>query len=233
MNDYNERILKNVLDDYSEEQDKEFLKEIEEANNDPRFARTPEKDAAFEKLLNKEIKKADRKANAKKNLIRAASFFLAICLGFTVMTVSVQGFKEKVWNFFANLGSQTHFSMNASTDENVKLLETYEGKYVPTFIPDGYKIDKVNNFEGIYFIELSNNGNFLSFTENDIDTVLGVDDEQAGDYKEITINGETAIKAEKDGAFYLTLKKDKCLIHIMTTDEDLDLIGFAELIEEN
>lgn len=232
MNEYNERLLKNVLEDCSEEQDKTFLKEIEEANNDPRFARTPEKDAAFEKLLNKETKKADRKANAKKNLIRAASIFFAICFGFTVMTVTVQGFKEKVWNFFANLGSQTHFSLHTTTDDNEKMLDKYEGKYIPSFIPDGYKIDNVENDKGIYYINMIRDENLLSFTENDLDTVLGIDNEQADIYEEITINGETAIKAEKDGTFYLTLKRDKCLIHIMTTDEELDLIGFAELIEK-
>lgn len=37
MNEYNERTLKNVLEDYREEQDKEFLKEIEEAKNDPLY----------------------------------------------------------------------------------------------------------------------------------------------------------------------------------------------------
>lgn len=232
MNDYNERLLKNVLDDYCEEQDKEFLKEIEDANDDSRFARTPEKDTEFKKLLNKEIKKADRKASAKKTLIRAASVFIAVCIGFTVMTYTVQGFKDKVWNFFANLGSQTHFSMNASTDEGVKLLETYEGKYIPSWIPDGYKIQKVNNSSAICSIEMNNNGKLISFTESGNDTIAGVDNEQVDDYEEIKINGDSAITSKKDGRFYLTMKKGNRLIFIMTTDEKLDLVGFAKLIEE-
>lgn len=232
MNEYNERLLKNVLEDYCEEKDKEFIKESEEATNDPRFARTPEKDAAFEKMLNKEMKKVNRKASAKKNLIRAASIFLAVCLGFTVMTSTVQGFKEKVWNFFANFGSQTHFSLHTTTDDNEKMLDKYEGKYIPSFIPDGYIIENVKSLNEIYYIEMSKDGKSLSFIESDKDSSIGVDDEQTDSYEEISINGEQAIKSEKNGAIYLTLKKEESLIYIMTTDEKIDIVGFAELIEE-
>lgn len=37
MTEYNERLLKNVLQDIREEQDEELLKEIEDAKNNPLF----------------------------------------------------------------------------------------------------------------------------------------------------------------------------------------------------
>ena len=47
MNEYNERLLKNVLQDYREETDEQLLKEIEEAKNNPLFQNKDGEAAAF------------------------------------------------------------------------------------------------------------------------------------------------------------------------------------------
>lgn len=68
MTEYNKRILKIVTDDIIDENDELFLKEIEAASADPRFANTKESDEKMKKALDEAF--AVKKPRSKKALIK-------------------------------------------------------------------------------------------------------------------------------------------------------------------
>ena len=140
MNEYNKSVLKIVLDDMRDEQDAEFLREIEAANADPRFANNAERDESFRRALDESLK-PERKRS--KTLLRAASVFLALLIGLSVMTLSVKGFREKLWEFLSNLGNSSYSFMLTSDNTNENKLAEYEGQYIPTWIPEGYEVVEV------------------------------------------------------------------------------------------
>ena len=156
MNDYNKRFLKNALEDLREENDKLFLKEIEEAANDPKFVNS-EIDRA--KIKKKVKKGTGKRSPERKILLRVASVFLVILIGFTVTTLSVKSLREKFWRFFTNAGNSSYSVMVASEDPDTNELATYEGKYIPTFIPEGYSVSSIENSETYNMITLTDSGN--------------------------------------------------------------------------
>lgn len=233
MNEYNERLLKNALEDIFEENDEEYLKEIEEANNDPRFARTPERDEAFYKFLDKELKKANRKKNFKRSALRVASIAAAILVGFSALTFSVHGFKEKVWEFLVDMTSNTHFSVMFSADENTKKLKKYEGKYVPSYIPDGYKVEKVAKYETDFAILLKKGDLYIALNEYTFGTNVDIDDEEIEYEEKCIVNGNDAVIVKKNEIVFMTIYYNDTIVDLNTNDTELDIIGFAELLEMN
>ena len=155
MTEYNKRVLKNVLEDMCEENDKAFLKEIEESKNEPRFANTKDSDKKIQKALN-DSAKGIKKKHRKKAIIRVASVILVLLACVSVATLSVKGFREKIWEFLTNIGNPSYSLFVSSGDDDANKLSAYEGQYIPTWIPDGYEITSVGNnayYKTIKFIK--------------------------------------------------------------------------------
>lgn len=144
MKEYNKNVLKIVLDDDREENDLLFLQEIEEAANDARLSNTKESDEKIRSVVNGMLK-ADKKKKSKRILLRVASVFLALLVGFSAITLSVKGFREKLWEFLSNISNPSYSLMVASNDKNEAKLAEYEGLYIPTWIPEGYEVVDIRN----------------------------------------------------------------------------------------
>ena len=178
MNEYNERLLKNVLQDCREETDEQLLKEIEEAKNNPLFQN---KEGEAESFALKHTKKSKKK--------------------------------------FGN-------------NENDNLLLSYDGEFVPTFIPDGYSVESINNGLNIKEIVFSNSNNIIVFREQVVDFKQNVDYADADNLQNIEILGYNGISFTKDGINRIVLTTEEANIYISCDDDTVDLIGFAEKIEK-
>ena len=171
MNKHDELVLKLIAEEMLEEDDEIFMKEVEEAKNDPAFANTEISRKRIEKAIDEELKKLKKlkknKKHKSKMFVRVASILLVLLLGFSATTLTVKGFREKVWAFITNVGISTHSSIISSNDENKAALDSYEGKYIPTLIPEGYKIADVKNTPDVKRIIIQNNvGSSISFSEH-------------------------------------------------------------------
>ncbi|MBQ3128397.1 MAG: DUF4367 domain-containing protein [Clostridia bacterium] len=232
MTEYNKRILKIVTDDIIDENDELFLKEIEAASADPRFANTKESDEKMKKALDEAF--AVKKPRSKA-LLRAASVFLALLVGLSVMTLTVKGFREKLWEVLSNIGNPSYSFMLASENENENKLLEYEGQYIPTWIPEGYEVVEVDN--DVYFktIKLENDsGNIISFTEHirDSEKKFNINKEDYDSYETQVIKGKDVVIAIKDGVKRLVVNETDAIIHIIFNDETVDYIGFVTHIEK-
>lgn len=232
MNDYNKRTLKNVLEDYREKNDIVFLKEIEEASNNPHFANSEADYKTFEKKFNKAIEKSKK---IRKILLRVASIFLVLLIGATITTLSVKSFRERIWNYIFNTKNDSYSILVVSDNDYDNKLSEYEGKYVPTWIPEGYEVSSVENASSYNVINfIKNSGESIIYHEysQNIDTKLLIDKESCDTYETKNIANRETIFASINGSFFVIIKADNAVIHVACNDSDFDFYGFAAHIEE-
>lgn len=226
MNEYNERTLKNVLEDYREEMDKEFLKEIAEAANDPLYQNREGEAEAFAKKYSNSKKK-----KTKKILFRVASILLVLIIGLSIIPISVEGRKSSVAELIVNYISTEFLAVGSNDKDN--LLLSYEGHYVPTWIPDGYEVESVTNkTDKKEIIFVNSQGNIITFNEQETETKINIDNENFKNAKNIEINGYKGLFSENDGINTIVLVTDDSTLYISSDDTVLDLIGFAKKIEK-
>lgn len=225
MTEYNERILKNVLQDYREENDEKLLKEIEEAKNNPLFQNKEGEAEAFALKYT-----AKRKKHSGKIFLRVASILLVFAIVVAVIPMPVDGKKSTLAEVIVNFVSSEFFSVgNNETDS--RFLD-YEGDYIPSYIPEGYKLKEIiNEFES-KSITFENNGNLLVLSEIPLNSNLNVDYAQNENIKEVEILGCKGIYFNADGSQHLVITTNETIINITCSDKTVDIVGFAKLIEK-
>ncbi|MBO5947469.1 DUF4367 domain-containing protein [bacterium] len=225
MNEYNERLLKNVLQDYREENDAVLFKEIEEAKNNPLFQN---KEGEAESFVLEYTKKTKKKFG--RIFLRVASILIVIAIGFSFIPFTVEGRRSSFAEIIANFVNSEFVIFG--NNENDNLLLSYEGEFVPTWIPDGYKVESVNNEPNLKEIVFSNSKNMILFKELPISFKMNIDYSDAENMKEIEILGYTGNSFAKDGVNRIVITTENSCIYISCDDNTVDLIGFAELIEK-
>lgn len=225
MNEYNERLLKNVLQDYREETDEQLLKEIEEAKNNPLFQN---KEGEAEAFALKHTKKSKKKFG--RIFMKVASILVVIALCASFIPITVEGRKSTIAEIIANFVNSEFIAFDSNDDDN--LLLSYEGEFVPSWIPDGYSVESINNEPNIKEIVFSNSNNIIVYREQSIDFKQNVDYSDADNLQEIEILGYKGISYTEDGVNRVVITTDSVNIYITCNDNDVDLVGFAELIEK-
>lgn len=234
MNKYNERMLKNVLEDIREENDIKLQQEAEDAASNPLFANNTDSDRRFNEAL-AEIEKSKKRKHHRKTLIRVASVFFAILIGLSAVTLSVKGFREKLWEIIRNIGNPSYSLMVSSENPEENLLATYEGTYIPTWIPEGYEIVSVKNNEHFKTINYENeSGKIISFTEHtqDIDKKFNFDKENFDNYEAYQDNNRETIIASNNKTIYIVMKEKNTIIHIVLNDKSIDTKSFCDMVEK-
>ena len=207
MTEYNERLLKNVLQDVREEQDAELMKEIEEAKNNPMFAN---KENEAEEFAEKHTKKPKKKKG--KTIFKAAAIviFSAVLLSF--VPFNAQGQRFSVAEIIINFVNSEFLAFDSN--ENDSLLLSYEGEYIPSYIPDGYSVESVINGLNVYEIVFSKGNNVILFKEQVIDFKTNVDYSDAVNLQEIEILGYKGMSFLKDGVYHIVITTENSNIYI-------------------
>lgn len=226
MNEYNERILKNVLQDIREENDELLLKEIEEAKNNPLFQN---KEGEAEAFVQKHVKKSKKKSG--NIFLKVASLILVIAIGVSFVPFTVEGRKSSIAELIANFVNSEFVIFGNNDNDN--LLLQYKGEFVPTYIPDGYAVESVRNEKEFKEIILSDNDNHkLMVKEQILDIQTNIDWSGSENLQEIEILGYKGYAFKKDGTNRIILTAENAALYISCDDDTVDLIGFAQLIEK-
>ena len=135
-----------------------------------------------------------------------------------------------------NIGNPSHSSVISSNDDYSSSLDSYEGKYIPTWIPEGYEVVEINNATHIHNITFSNSsGNTISFSEHkkEYETKLNLNKENCDSYEIKTIADKETIVAIKNNTTILAIKEKDALIVVTFNDSSIsNIIGFVELINK-
>lgn len=135
MNDYNEVLLRKVIADYNEVQAVAFIKEAEEARNNPQFCVSEEDVTAFMK----KIDGTKKRLRPKTLLLAAVIIILAVTV--TVSTVSaIESFLEERTTFLGVESISGEEDMNESSS-NINEPVSERMTQTPTVIYQPKKID--------------------------------------------------------------------------------------------
>lgn len=225
MTEYNERILKNVLQDYREENDEKLLKEIEEAKNNPLFQNKEGEAEAFALKYTAKPKK-----HSGKVFLRVASILLVFAIVVAVIPMPVDGKKSTLAEIIVNFVSSEFFSVG-SNETDSRFLD-YEGDYIPSYIPEGYTLKEITNGTYSKTIVFSDGKNSLVFSENTLNSNINIDYTDKENVQEFEVLGCNGVCFESEEMKYIYLVSDERMISISCTDISIDLIGFAKLIEK-
>lgn len=236
MNKHDELVLKLIAEEMLEEDDEIFMKEVEEAKNDPAFANTDISRKKMEKVIADELKKLKKNKKRKnKTFMRVASILLVLLLGFSATTLTVKGFREKIWAFILNIGNPSHSSVVSSNGDYSTSLDVYEGKYIPTWIPEGYKITEITNKSDVKIIKIQNNNNHtISYSEHyDLgEEMLNFNKEDCDSYNAYNIDGQEIFIITLNGYTNVVMKKQDAIICVLISDTEVDALGFAKHISK-
>ncbi|MBQ8209581.1 MAG: DUF4367 domain-containing protein [Clostridia bacterium] len=223
MNEYNERTLKNVLQDIREENDIELQKEIEAAANDPLYMN---KDGEAEQFAKKYSKEGTNKKPFRL-FSKVAAVLLILAIGSAVIPVNVEGRRGTIAELIINFVNDEFFAV-----DNEDPLLAFEGEYVPTWIPDGYEVESITNEEDRKEVVFHNsNGNILSYMELSPDYKINIDSTNTKNMENIEINGFNAVCIEEDVLRKIMISTDNSVLYIASDDTEINLIYFAKKIE--
>lgn len=223
MNEYNEKVIKEALTLLREKENEEIRKEMEEANKIPEFR---VKEGEAERFVKQFEKKRSRKA-----WLRAASIVVVVVVSLTVVTLSVDGFREKFTSFFTNFTSEEYAGVKVGEEDD--LFMSYKGQFVPSIIPEGYEVESVVSDENMFEIMLKNEQDcIIVLREQSAELKSNIDTEDADVIKDVEINGMKGLYFKKGNSENVFLNSGETMLHIVDDDEKFDLMGFAELIEK-
>ena len=123
-----------------------------------------------------------------------------LCIGLTTAFASSETFRVRVFSMFAeDHGQYTAIGLREDEQNAFDVPNGWEGRYYPSYIPDGFEVINVENLsEQIFLISFENqNGEYLIFKEMTEDTESNIDTENAQVYY-TEIHGNTAMVSVKE-----------------------------------
>ena len=223
MNEYNEKVIKDALTLLRAEEDKKLLQEMEEAKKIPELQVKRGEAERF-------VKQHSRSANHRPWL-RAASIILVVALSVSVVTISVDAFREMFTSFFTNFVSSDYAGVKVGSEDDLFL--EYNGQFIPSVLPEGYEVvSVVNATDRCELVLESENGCMIVIKEQSSDLKSNIDTEDADAVKEVEINEMKGIYVAKDNNERIALHNDEVMLYLCDDDCEMDLIGFAELLEK-
>jgi hypothetical protein len=150
----------------------------------------------FEKKMNRLFKREKYKENAHKrgskiikgSLAAAAAIF--VCL---IVVSNAQALRVPILNYFNSIGKQsTSIQVQDNTDFYSAFKDQIKGLCLPSYIPDAYKIKRIDRGDIAYSIVFDNDSSDIILLQNLIGNgSAGVDSEGAA-VEQLTVNGESA-----------------------------------------
>lgn len=233
--EYEDSLFKLLMHDTAEIEGKHFLEEREKLNHDPEFLPSSEAFEQFSRELDTRLKKSKTYAKRRHipkvlNKAAVAMFFMIVIL-FTAVT-SVQAWRVKVLNLLINIQQEyTSFQLKESKSGSGggSPVVDWSKAYVPTYIPEGYKVSRISNNESLRKITFENEqGLFILYTELSEGNTLGVDTENASVVKTVSINGHEGTLVVKNSLVTIVWKIDNRMFTVQAPTSEDTAVKIAE-----
>lgn len=203
--EYEDSLFKLVMNDVAEKEGQLFLEEAEKLKNDPEFQPSQQSIQKFSKQVDAHFKKTKAYARRRRigqalNKAAIAMLIVLVILGASVMTV--QAVRVRVLNFLMDIQQEYtsfQFKDSSSGSEGGGTPVDWHQAYVPTYIPDGYKVCAATKNEQSKIIEFKNpQGTSITYMELTQDSKTQLDTENASAFEAVSINGHEGTIAVKN-----------------------------------
>lgn len=207
-----EMILKLALAEQLE-QDPEVAAFLPEKEQEVPHTFSPEHEQKIKKI-SRMAKRAEHRSERKKRLLQAAACIVVFFGVSTVTIFSVDAFRIPVLSFFVDVREKaTQFRI--TTRDNFPLTEEF-AEYEPTYLPEGFDIERINKTDEAISIMYSNgtSGEWYQIIFKNDPSSISFDTEDATTW-ETLIDGYKTIVVDKNGDLRVTMYADKT--HILLT----------------
>lgn len=172
----------------------------------------------------------------RRTVVRVAAVAAVVAITMCTVVFSVSSFRVPLMEFFTK-DKDTYTSVQIGSGDDAKLLATYEGDFRPTWLPDGYRVHKVDNDVRPLRITCMAETGIIMFEEFHDATILYNDSENAKKSSEVDINGTKGWMITKDGRYSIFWEAELSNgtshgINITTNDKNVDLLKLAHCVEE-
>lgn len=235
---YEDSFWRLAMMGYAEAEGTGFIKENEELKKDTSFQPSPNAIKNFKKMLGAAFRKKNNQLINKRtykalNKVAVIAFICTVL--FSVTVVSVEAFRLQVLNFLISFEKEyTSIRLDSENSNNIigdNLYMTWKNSYVPTYIPEGYKIAGLNYTSDYKTINYINNENKrLVFAELDASMESNVDTENASEIRNITINDNEGLLVVKDNQITIAWSTSTRVLVLSTQLDIENSIQIAESI---
>lgn len=195
--EYEDSLFKLLMHEAAEKEGQIFLEEKEKLNNNPEFQPSQQTIQEFAKQLDAHLKKRKdcaRRRRARQVLNKVAIVIMLIVLiVFGATAVTVQAVRMRVLNFLMDIEHEyTSFQLKESSGSSKSggIIIDWNQAYVPTYIPEGFKISSISDGNISKTIEFTNSqGSLLTYMESSEGIRSQLDTENASAFETVTING--------------------------------------------
>jgi len=169
----------------------------------------------------------------------AAIFVVCLIVAVTVLTINVDAFRIKVFDFF-QIDHGNYVEINPTEVEEIseadrkKLPKEWDYVYYPTVLPDGYHLEEAKDIAGIISLFFTNMENdILKLTMASADSVQTNLDSEYGEILEVEVNGISGVAYTSDTSNYIIWINTEYQIDLYSDSITLDeMLKIAENIEK-
>lgn len=221
--EYEEIKIKLLMARYAELEGKMLLEENEELSKDPFYLPSESAKQTFIKRLNRYftllyLRKVVRSLFPISTKKVAVIFPIFIILLLTTF-LSVEALRTKVLNIFIQVEkeyTEIRFGEDSQQPEERHPQIEWDNAYVPTKVPKGYRIANITNNQTNKMIEyLNDDKGYILFQQNNENSGINVDTEEADEVIHTTIQGQDGLIARKNDQISVVWK-DKTRLFLIT-----------------
>jgi len=180
-------------------------------------------------------KRKNRNWSIFKNITnKAAIIFLVVAISMTVLTVSVDAFRARVFNLIIE-STERYLGIKVEEDKSIEdnSYNEIKGYYVPGYIPEGFELDSIEEFGKTVIITFTNeNSQKILFDQSPNGTSYQLDSEDAVK-EDVEINGEEGIALIKGDFIALFWNNEESSFYVLSDIELEEMIKMAESLEKN
>ena len=160
----------------------------------------------------------------------AAALVLVLSLGISTVVASSDTLRAAVFELvFTRQATHTEIQLVENTQKAFEVPAEWKGRYYPSFIPEGYKMVKIDSEDGTTStISLINkDGHLMHCSENTLDTYTNIDTENAN-VKNVLIRGYKSLMSIKNGRVILVWSADERYFILNIAGDENAAIQVAE-----
>lgn len=192
LEEFEDSLFRLVMHDVAQQEGQIFLGENEELKSSPSHQPSAEAICTFKKISKKNIRR--QKQAPRRGLPRLfyrVSMVLAVLMIVSLTSViTVEAVRVRFLNFMIEVEKEfTSLSLQPSAPTDALPKGNWSDCYMPTYIPEGYKLIHEENMKMMKQLTYQNaEGKVINYSQFDSSTSVGLDTENAA-VENIEVNG--------------------------------------------
>lgn len=236
--EYEESKIKLLMARFAELEGKKLMEEKEELSKDSFYLPSEKEKLKFIRRLNFHftlfnLRKVARRLfhyRFQKIAILISVFLMLLLTSF----LSVEAFRVKILNLFIQIEKEyTTIRLEEEMNQPPAHLQIeWDSAYVPTKVPEGYRITRVSNDQNVKLIEYENESQgFLLFQQNNRNSGINVDTEGAEEVSRLTLHGHEGLYVHKKDVMTVVWEDEAHLFLISGSSIDLSKEEMIEMAQ--